>query len=81
MCWQSSTRGLSQIWLHIREDSIKVWEPCYIVWQHAKTCCLNMATSKNICPDNVATKGQKAFVLVARPFFSCHVAKFMPKID
>jgi hypothetical protein len=40
-----------------------------------------MATSKNICPDNVATKGQKAFVLVARPFFSCHVAKFMPKID
>ncbi len=47
----------------------KSWEPCYIVWQHATTCCLNMATSKNICPDNVATKVQKAFVLVARPFF------------
>ncbi len=39
-----------------------------------------MATSKNICPDNVATKGQKAFVLVARPFFSCHVAKVCQKM-
>jgi len=28
-----------------------------------------MATSKNICPDNAAAKGQKAFVLVARPIF------------
>jgi hypothetical protein len=38
-----------------------------------------MATSKNICPDNVAANGKKAFVLVARLFFSCHVAKFCQK--
>jgi hypothetical protein len=35
---------------------------------------------KKICADNVVTKGQKAFVLVARPFFSCHVAKFCQKM-
>jgi hypothetical protein len=29
--WRSSTRGLSQIWLEVREKSRNVFKPCYVV--------------------------------------------------
>ncbi len=38
---QASTRGLSQIKLHVQKYSTKVFQTCYIVWRHATTYCLN----------------------------------------
>ncbi len=36
MDWRSSTRGLSQIWLEVREKSRNIFKPCYVV-----TTCKN----------------------------------------
>jgi hypothetical protein len=45
--WQSSTRGLSQIWLHVLETSrIKItFRITLICWWHVGAYCLNMTTS------------------------------------
>jgi len=40
--WWSSTRGISQIWLQLREDRRKTKNPV-IFWCHVGTYCLNMA--------------------------------------
>ncbi len=40
--WQSSTRGISQIWLHVREESRKIKKILPIYWRPAETYCLNM---------------------------------------
>jgi hypothetical protein len=41
--WQASTKGLSQIWLHIKEESSQNLKPCYNIVTFLKTYSLNMA--------------------------------------
>ncbi len=46
--WWSSTRGISQIWLQVREHSIvePFWESCYLCWRPTGTYCVNMAITE-----------------------------------
>jgi hypothetical protein len=75
--WQLSTRGLSQFWLHIKEDSTN---HCLVFllwfWVHATYLSLDMAISKCFFPHNMRTLGQhflprkkKTFVLWCKAVF------------
>ncbi len=44
--WWSSTRGISQIWLQVREKSKIFKKSCAIFWQPAGSYCWNMAISE-----------------------------------
>ncbi len=69
MCWRSTTRGLSQIWLLVREKSKFFLKPCYVL----ATCKnLNMAISTFFFPWKCVEFGRyfhkKSFVEVAGHF-------------
>jgi hypothetical protein len=42
--WQSFTRGMSQIWLWVREERVDNFQNPTMFWQPLGTYCLNMAT-------------------------------------
>ncbi len=43
--WRSSTRGLSQTWLQITQESRNFWVPHYIFATNARSSSLNLAIS------------------------------------
>jgi len=62
--WWSSRRGISQIWLQVRETSKIFKKSCAIFWQPAGSYCLNMAISEFV-PWNLTT-----LMLFFHKFFS-----------
>ncbi len=60
--WQSFTKCLSQIWLHVRDNIRKNWIP-KISWQHARTCYLKYGNSV------ISSAKYGEFVGLALPFF------------
>jgi hypothetical protein len=68
--WKSSTRGISQIWLQVKEESRK-FNTFTAFCQPAGTCCLNMAIKRKT--QNLATSvfffWQKSFYMRCIGFF------------
>jgi hypothetical protein len=79
--WKSSTRGISQIWLQVKEESRK-FNTFTAFCQPAGTCCLNMAIKRKT--QNLATSvfffWQKSFYMRCIGFYLFFISgKKFPK--